>query len=547
MKDKLITHGIFLSVVIMLLLMPSAKAWAYAEKPSSVDQLVPEMKDGNVSKANVVSFSGLKWYVIGYDGTGAVSAKGTITLFASSCILELGPCPFDYTSRADRYSSSDLRRYLDKYTDDSFTDLEKAAIRGVTLEGGGKSGSSNDKIAGVSVDNAKLWPLSAAEAAMLSKDILTDYSFAWWLRTPRKYGIAVCPRASGEVDNDDHYSMVENSNGVRPALQLSLDKIKFNPNTQSLSAEKAVVKTPPLAIQTLIYNGHPQKLITPGVAEGGTIEYSFIDTIRSQDYGEWSTEIPVGTDLGQYIVRYRVIGDDDHLDDGPFAVIYAGIKRGGSNVYEISSSNSTAAAAGTVSYADSVSYNPLEQEILQLDEYEEPSGAVFHTLRPVQYSANKKSVTVGWNKVDGAVSYHVYFSEKGKPYQKLAAQKETAFTHNNLQAGKTYKYIVAAYDASGKHLTVSRPVYVMTGKKNAKSVSLNYTKLKLEPGDSVKLKASVKGGGIHDGLGIRYESTDQNVAVVSKNGRITAAGSGKCLIIAFAHNGIHSSCRITVK
>ena len=45
---------------------------------------------------------------------------------------------------------------------------------------------------------------------------------------------------------------------------------------------------------------------------------------------------------------------------------------------------------------------------------------------------------------------------------------------------------------------------------------------------------------------LRYLSSDRKVATVSKSGRITAKGTGKCTIYVFAHNGVSKSIRVTV-
>lgn len=45
---------------------------------------------------------------------------------------------------------------------------------------------------------------------------------------------------------------------------------------------------------------------------------------------------------------------------------------------------------------------------------------------------------------------------------------------------------------------------------------------------------------------LRYVSTDKNVAKVSKNGKITAVGKGKCFIYAVSENGIRDRVEIKV-
>ena len=69
---------------------------------------------------------------------------------------------------------------------------------------------------------------------------------------------------------------------------------------------------------TNVYNGVPQYLIdpeNPGQADNGTIVYSL------DEKGEYLPEIPTATAVGRYTVWYKVIGNSDYSDVGPFPVI----------------------------------------------------------------------------------------------------------------------------------------------------------------------------------------------------------------------------------
>lgn len=64
----------------------------------------------------------------------------------------------------------------------------------------------------------------------------------------------------------------------------------------------------PAAKAGLVYTGVPQELITGGSSIYGTMKYSLTEN------GTYSTEIPKGTDAGEYIVYYKVFGDSNHID-----------------------------------------------------------------------------------------------------------------------------------------------------------------------------------------------------------------------------------------
>ena len=72
--------------------------------------------------------------------------------------------------------------------------------------------------------------------------------------------------------------------------------------------------TAPTAQENLTYTGQEQALITAGMTDHGTMQYSLTEN------GTYSQNIPVGTDAGEYTVWYRVIGDANHNDTTPASV-----------------------------------------------------------------------------------------------------------------------------------------------------------------------------------------------------------------------------------
>ena len=71
----------------------------------------------------------------------------------------------------------------------------------------------------------------------------------------------------------------------------------------------ATLTTNPAANTGLKYNGNAQELVTAGSGvNGGTLQYSL-----SSGTG-FSTAIPKGTNAGSYVVYYKVVGDDTHID-----------------------------------------------------------------------------------------------------------------------------------------------------------------------------------------------------------------------------------------
>ena len=92
-----------------------------------------------------------------------------------------------------------------------------------------------------------------------------------------------------------------------------------------------------------VYTGKAQKLVEPGKAKGGTLEYSTNKRI-------WSEEVPSATDAGEYTVYYRVAGDSNH-NKVPAEQLRVTIGKAAPEIEE-------APAARTLSY------NGTEQELL---------------------------------------------------------------------------------------------------------------------------------------------------------------------------------------
>ncbi len=92
-------------------------------------------------------------------------------------------------------------------------------------------------------------------------------------------------------------------------------ELKFNGSSWRGSAVRLVSETaPPYATLTksptaksLTYTGSAQALVNAGTASDGTMNYSL-------DNSSWSTSIPTATNIGNYTVYYKVVGDASHAD-----------------------------------------------------------------------------------------------------------------------------------------------------------------------------------------------------------------------------------------
>ena len=93
------------------------------------------------------------------------------------------------------------------------------------------------------------------------------------------------------------------------------DKYATVTGTVTIKVNKAdPTFTAPTAQENLTYTGREQALITAGMTDHGTMQYSLTEN------GKYSQNIPTGTDAGTYTVWYRVFGDANHNDTAPASV-----------------------------------------------------------------------------------------------------------------------------------------------------------------------------------------------------------------------------------
>lgn len=89
---------------------------------------------------------------------------------------------------------------------------------------------------------------------------------------------------------------------------------------------------------------------------------------------------------------------------------------------------------------------------------------------------------------------------------------------------------------------------------NAKGIDLTTKSFELKKGNKAQIKAKTvlvypkrkQLSNVH-AREFRYDSGDPSVATVSKSGRITAKGKGKCVVYVYARNGFVQKVNVTVK
>lgn len=132
---------------------------------------------------------------------------------------------------------------------------------------------------------------------------------------------------------------------------------------------------------------------------------------------------------------------------------------------------------------------------------------------------------------------------------------KTSYTQKKLNKGTYYKYLVTAFNKSGKSISTAKTLHIATkggkvGNFKKLTTAAKKDKVSLKKGktfnlkpkavpESKKLKVSVH-------RKIQYESSNKKIATVS-GGKIKAQKKGTCYIYVYAQSGAFKKIKVTVK
>jgi uncharacterized repeat protein (TIGR02543 family) len=248
MKKRILS--ILLTLCMVLCLVPTS---VFAEGEAATGPAAVQLgtaalnKNVNTATAPTVYFGQNHennpgaWRVIGYDGNGAASAQGDMTLLAADT---MGVIPFadiiannEYapSNLNNEYAPSNLKTAIDALAE-KLTTEENAAVKKRTLTSGSYNEENTDCVAGGQVDNAVFWPLSAKEAIAVNNDLRALepahpnwVTSSWWLRSPgsETYYVAIVSSDGSVQCSGVTIRKYNNHRTVRPAFNLNLNSVLF--------------------------------------------------------------------------------------------------------------------------------------------------------------------------------------------------------------------------------------------------------------------------------------------------------------------------------
>lgn len=190
--------------------------------------------------------------------------------------------------------------------------------------------------------------------------------------------------------------------------------------------------------------------------------------------------------------------------------------------------------------------------------------------KKIQSGWKGNALSVHWNKIPKASGYDLYAAACSTDYDQIAlsakgqnktAAKITKIAGKRISKKATYKVIVRAYrlvNGKKQYIGTSADMHIAGSKSkqytNAKSIKLLKKKITLKQKKKVKIAARIvkqhrrkKLLSKTHGPRLRYTSSDNSLATVSKGGVLHAKKKGSCIICVRALNGISKQIKVTVK
>lgn len=177
--------AVFLAVVMAVTFIPVlGTQTAHAASGDPAINFGTEVLNQNINTTDsqAIWYADADWWVIGYNGSGAVSESGAATLLSEG-ILDQSVFD-DNQPYSNAYSGSGLEWKVNEILNGSFSSGERGAIKTRTLVHGGYAAYNTDCIAGdADLTGVALWPLSTKEAYAVNED-LRNATGVFWLRSP---------------------------------------------------------------------------------------------------------------------------------------------------------------------------------------------------------------------------------------------------------------------------------------------------------------------------------------------------------------------------
>jgi uncharacterized protein YjdB len=492
--------------------------------------------------ATTVTYGGKKWDIIGWNnGTASNGVSGpnnSVTLllnrdsyqgFTESRVY------FNESTSTNTYKNSDLQTAMNNDAEELST-IEGIIAR--TLTGGSETGVSYtnynpDNIAGDTVEDQKLWPLSIAEVSQLK---VSERYFPgnWWLRTPGHYGNYAAIVGGDSSVYPDGFS-VYNNYAVRPALYLNLSSPIFSSTSFTTAFKIGACPTIPKVTDSNGYTWDIVGLNDSGTSKGMTTETGKATLLLSQTsinkfenenysgkiYDKFNSPTTTNTNIYKDSTLSKIMsGIYTQLQNDSNYQIVERTLTGGSNNYGAGSGyNDDYIAGDTVLNQGVWALSVKEAEQLNLRE------RVFSDHWWLRTPGNYDNCVAGIYSSGGVVPHGpvVTFNNAIRPA--LYLNLSSPIFQSNIDSGKL--------SANWKSEMVDSNVEIPFAELSTISVtgiSMTPTAATLTVGSAKQLSATVSPSNATN-KSVTWASSNSKVATVSSGGKVTAKAVGTVTII----------------
>lgn len=236
---------------------------------------------------------------------------------------------------------------------------------------------------------------------------------------------------------------------------------------------------------------------------------------------------------------------------------------GGSNGTESAAAPATQMGTDGTSLGNGASIAAAEAAIAGMTDDNDLPGSVFGKLQLRSKKQTKTSVTLSWKKIPGATSYVIYGNKCGSnnKMQRLAtsagkSMKFTSVLGRKVKKGTYYKFMIIALDNNNNVVSASKIVHVATkggkvGNVGKVTTRAKKNKVSVKTGKTFKLSGKQKPADkklkVKKHRPVTYESSNPQIATVSKKGVLKGNTRGTCYVYAYAQNGVFAKVKVTVK
>ena len=270
------------------------------------------------------------------------------------------------------------------------------------------------------------------------------------------------PTASAVGTYNVHYRVTggENYNDVAAATV-----------TATISASQSAVATAPTA-NSLTYTGSAQALVTAGTATNGTMQYS----ADGQNFG---TDIPTGTNAGDYNVWYKVVGNTGYND-----------------TQAVQLKVTIAKATPTLTFSKT-----------------EATAKVGENFTPPTLTITPQGLTVVYGSSAPSVA------------------EVNANTGEVIPKAQGTATITAAFEGNSNYKEASASYILSVSKADAKPIELSFSgdKATATYGDTSVNTPTLTNT---QGVTLNWTTSDDKVATVDLDGNVTIVGAGTAIIYA---------------